>query len=56
MIFDGEQLGDLMAPLDLGWNACKVPLALWYANNVDDIPEFEKQMRRKVHYVNLQVQ
>jgi type I restriction enzyme M protein len=28
-----------------------VPLALWYANNVDDIPEFEKQMRRKVHYV-----
>jgi len=29
----------------------KVPLALWYANNVDDIPTFEKQMRRKVHYV-----
>jgi type I restriction enzyme M protein len=29
----------------------RVPLALWYANNVDDIPEFEKQMRRKVHYV-----
>ena len=29
----------------------QVPLALWYANNVDDIPEFEKQMRRKVHYV-----
>ena len=29
----------------------KVPLALWYANNVDDIPAFEKQMRRKVHYV-----
>ncbi|WP_175938840.1 type I restriction-modification system subunit M [Caballeronia sp. BCC1704] len=28
-----------------------VPLALWYANNVDDIPAFEKQMRRKVHYV-----
>ncbi|MCX7385085.1 MAG: hypothetical protein NTX48_00355 [Planctomycetales bacterium] len=21
MIFDGEQLGDLMAPLDLGWKA-----------------------------------
>jgi len=32
-------------------DARKVPLALWYANNVDDIPEFEKQMRRKVHYV-----
>jgi len=29
----------------------KVPLALWYANNPDDILDFEKQMRRKVHYV-----
>ncbi|HBN9526801.1 type I restriction-modification system subunit M [Pseudomonas aeruginosa] len=29
----------------------RVPLAIWYANNPDDIPEFEKQMRRKVHYV-----
>lgn len=29
----------------------RVPLALWYANNPDDISEFEKQMRRKVHYV-----
>ncbi len=29
----------------------RVPLALWYANNPGDIPEFEKQMRRKVHYV-----
>ncbi len=29
----------------------RVPLALWYANNPDDIPAFEKQMRRKVHYV-----
>ena len=28
-----------------------VPLAIWYANNPDDVPEFEKQMRRKVHYV-----
>jgi type I restriction enzyme M protein len=27
------------------------PLQLWYENNFDDIPEFEKQMRRKVHYV-----
>jgi len=27
------------------------PLSHWYANNVDDVPEFEKQMRRKVHYV-----
>jgi type I restriction enzyme M protein len=29
----------------------RVPLALWYANNPDDITEFEKQMRRKTHYV-----
>ena len=36
---------------DVGVNARKVPLALWYANNVDDIAAFEKQMRRKVHYV-----
>ena len=36
---------------EVGGDAPKVPLALWYANNGDDIPEFEKQMRRKVHYV-----
>ena len=29
----------------------KVPLALWYAHNPDDITAFEKQMRRKTHYV-----
>jgi type I restriction enzyme M protein len=27
------------------------PLTFWYADNADDVPEFEKQMRRKVHYV-----
>jgi type I restriction enzyme M protein len=27
------------------------PLAVWYSNNKTDVPEFEKQMRRKVHYV-----
>lgn len=27
------------------------PLQLWYESNLDDVPEFEKQMRRKVHYV-----
>ena len=27
------------------------PLSIWYAQNPDDIAEFEKQMRRKVHYV-----
>ncbi len=29
----------------------RVPLALWYANNPGDRVDFEKQMRRKVHYV-----
>jgi type I restriction enzyme M protein len=27
------------------------PLAVWYEQNKDDVKEFEKQMRRKVHYV-----
>lgn len=27
------------------------PLAVWYKVNVSDVGEFEKQMRRKVHYV-----
>jgi len=36
---------------DVGGDTRKVPLALWYANNPDDVGEFEKQMRRKVHYV-----
>lgn len=27
------------------------PLQLWYEGNLDDVPDFEKQMRRKVHYV-----
>ena len=27
------------------------PLQVWYEENKEDIPEFEKQMRRKVHYV-----
>ena len=29
----------------------RVPLALWYTNNPSDVVDFEKQMRRKVHYV-----
>jgi type I restriction enzyme M protein len=27
------------------------PLRLWYESNLEDIPDFEKQMRRKVHYI-----
>lgn len=29
----------------------RAPLTLWYAANAGDVAEFEKQMRRKVHYV-----
>jgi len=29
----------------------RIPLSVWYDLNKNDIPEFEKQMRRKVHYV-----
>ena len=29
----------------------QVPLAVWYEANAVDVPAFEKQMRRKVHYV-----
>ena len=29
----------------------RVPLAVWYDNNPKDVRDFEKQMRRKVHYV-----
>ncbi|MBO9616012.1 MAG: type I restriction-modification system subunit M [Dyadobacter sp.] len=31
----------------------RTPLSVWYAANETDVPEFEKQMRRKVHYVIL---
>lgn len=29
----------------------RAPLAVWYADNAGDVPAFEKQMRRKMHYV-----
>lgn len=32
-------------------NGGKTPLSVWYAANPDDVEEFERQMRRKVHYV-----
>ncbi len=36
---------------ETGGDSAEVPLALWYADNQDDTTAFEKQMRRKVHYV-----
>lgn len=29
----------------------RAPLAVWYASNAADVPAFEKQLRRKMHYV-----
>lgn len=29
----------------------RAPLSVWYERNEEDVPAFEKQMRRKVHYV-----
>lgn len=29
----------------------RMPLSVWYAANEADVQEFEKQMRRKIHYV-----
>jgi len=41
---------------DLGTNellkaGASTPLQVWYEENLNDVPAFEKQMRRKVHYV-----
>jgi type I restriction enzyme M protein len=32
-------------------SSVSTPLQHWYESNLEDVPEFEKQMRRKVHYV-----
>ncbi len=32
-------------------SSVSTPLQLWYEANLDDVADFEKQMRRKVHYV-----
>jgi len=44
-----KELGaDYPARID---SAVSTPLQLWYEGNLGDVPTFEKQMRRKVHYV-----
>src|SRR6187200_998797 len=37
--------------VDEAEGAAKTSLGLWYDQNKKDVAEFEKQMRRKVHYV-----
>ena len=46
-----KELGaDYPDPNAIG-NGGRTPLSVWYADNPDDVAAFEKQMRRKVHYV-----
>jgi len=46
-----KELGkDYPDPNAIG-NGGRTPLSVWYENNPDDVAEFEKQMRRKTHYV-----
>jgi len=46
-----KELGpDYPDPEAIG-NGGKTPLSVWYAANPGDVAEFEKQMRRKAHYV-----
>lgn len=44
-----KELGPDYPRLEVGDR--RAPLAVWYAQNPDDTDEFEKQMRRKTHYV-----
>lgn len=44
-----KELGSDYPPLEE--DDGRTALALWYNANSDDVSEFEKQMRRKVHYV-----
>ncbi len=46
-----KELGPDYPKIDPGDDDRRVPLAVWYANNPGDIAQFEKQMRRKAHYV-----
>ena len=36
---------------DISKQSGVTPLRIWYAANQDDVPDFEKLMRRRVHYV-----
>jgi len=46
----GPDYPDLPADV-LKQTGVSTPLQAWYEENLTDVPEFEKQMRRKVHYV-----
>lgn len=46
-----KELGADYPDPDAIGNGGKTPLSVWYAENPDDIAQFELQMRRKTHYV-----
>jgi type I restriction enzyme M protein len=46
-----RELGKDYPPPHAITNGGRSPLSVWYANNPDDVAAFEKQMRRKAHYV-----
>jgi len=46
-----RELGKDYPDPDAIGNGGRTPLSVWYADNSDDVPAFEKQMRRKAHYV-----
>ncbi|MCK9293478.1 MAG: type I restriction-modification system subunit M [Desulfobulbaceae bacterium] len=46
----GKDYPDISSDILLKTGAA-TPLQVWYEENKTDIPDFEKQMRRKVHYV-----
>jgi len=46
----GRDYPDIAADV-LRETGTSTPLQVWYEENLNDVPAFEKQMRRKVHYV-----
>ena len=46
-----RELGKDYPDPDAIGNGGRTPLSVWYANNPGDVVAFEKQMRRKAHYV-----
>ncbi|MEQ9479911.1 MAG: type I restriction-modification system subunit M [Algiphilus sp.] len=46
-----KELGKDYPDPDSVENGGRTPLSVWYEDNPDDIEAFEKQMRRKAHYV-----
>ncbi|MEN1925286.1 type I restriction-modification system subunit M [Luteimonas qiangzhengi] len=46
-----RELGADYPDPDAVGNGGRTPLSVWYAENPDDVAQFEQQMRRKAHYV-----